>query len=148
MSISEISNKIVPAGAKGYGLTIAEPTTQWYSAAITAGVSKAYGSWTQLIASTSEDVLLWLVVIDPPTWGGTERSVTSIGTGAAAAEVEVLVLPTRYVAAGHPIYFSLPVPILIPSGTRIAARMTIDGTSAGTGYVTLGHIKASVVSSF
>lgn len=90
------------------------------------------GSWTQITAATTRDYrALSVDISDDVDGGGYDTYLIDLGIGAAAAEV--VIVPNmifdvpRAAKAGHT--FGLELPIQIPAGTRIAARLQSSGGS-------------------
>lgn len=108
-----------------------------------AGTINTYGAWTELIASTSADfdgLIVSTSVIGAN--GVATAAVLSLGTGAAASEVEIM----AYAVGGHAmgtvgrnIYY---IPIRIPSGTRLSGRFQCE-TISRTGVVHIGGVGTS-----
>jgi phage tail tape-measure protein len=102
---------------------------------VTSGAANTFGSWVQMIASTSAAVYIVGVVLPV---GSTETYVAvSLATGAAASETEV----GQVVAAGAGITgvaqtFALGGWIPVASGARIAAR-TADSVGTQSHRITL-----------
>ena len=95
-----------------------------YGALVTANTTaNTKGSWTELLASTSEEAVGIYVDISSATASG--RYLLDIGTGAAAAESAVIANIPFAAGSSAVVNVSLPgfyVPLSIASGTRISAR--------------------------
>lgn len=116
----------VPIGSNTFGLTQPSTTARPAAAqgALLPSAVGSKGSWSQLLASTTDDTYGMLVCINSNTTATTSRnSVVDIGIGAASSEV-VLVPDllagnaAAYTAGGIWYYF----PLFIKAGTRISAR--------------------------
>ena len=98
-----------------------------------------FGSWVEVDASVSADSWLCSIIVTPTDHVGLDiNTVIEIGTGAAGSEVSKIrfsFLIEVITAAGvHiPFQFSLPIPIKVASGTRIAARVS-DSEAAINNY--------------
>jgi hypothetical protein len=83
----------------------------------------ADGAWTQLYSTISEDIgLLWIGVgqIAVGQSGVDSATAISIGVGAAGSETSVV---TNIACGGMNDTFGIPIPIRIPSGSRISYRV-------------------------
>jgi hypothetical protein len=108
--------------------------------AVTSGVG-VYGSWAQLVASTARTFHALAIEAGNPNNPTAAQSVTlDVGVGAAAAERVILTrIRWWHVRAGggsNTTWTLGALPMLIPAGTRIAAR--IKAANADTIYVA-GH---------
>jgi hypothetical protein len=127
------------------------PSPIEYSASVTVTASATphtKGAWAELIASTSATATGLLIFPSGSSATGNDtRMLLDIGTGAAASEtVKVANIPTGGLVAvgnGAGPSMALYVPLAVPSGTRIAARIqgvvasdtlaVVVATSDGTG---------------
>lgn len=87
-------------------------------------------AWSQLVASTTADVWAMSVIpTDAFATGALSHALLDIGVGAAASEQVVvsnmIVGGTASANAGQNVYW---LPVWIPKGSRIAARMQSDPT--------------------
>jgi len=115
--------------------------------------ANTWGNYAQIIATvgTSPVLIIGLLVSNPSA--AVEYTI-AIAKGAAAAEVDVVVMPFRDLAGApqgqH--YIWLPYPIPIPAATRLAGRVQNTAAAANTidvkvlvvsgsgGQITLGAI--------
>jgi hypothetical protein len=113
---------------------------------LTAGSANVKGSWTQLIASTQADAYLVSVALRGPSVSA--RYLLDLGVGPSGQEQ--VVVPNLAWAVGTveatPLYPLAQLPILIPAGSRLVARVQSNSGSAGVGvYVQLFQAPASPV---
>jgi len=91
--------------------------------AVAAGTANTKGAWNQIIASTSSDISLAWLAFSSGTNGGTDQgTLFDIGVGASGSEVAVV----QNIACGG-LYFAppvlaIPIPVFIPSGSRVSFR--------------------------
>lgn len=109
---------------------------------LTPGVG-VYGSWEDLTTSSARKAD-WLVLdlVLPgsfPAAGYTHHYVVDIGVGAAASEVVLIpALPVAFDSNGvATLAFSPALPVAIPAGTRVAAR--VSSPSAGPNIHIVAH---------
>jgi len=93
---------------------------------IASGSANTFGSWTELDAAAAADSWIFCITVNP-TGSGSKSFVLEIGTGGAGAEVTKIrssLYHTNYSDVGvlPVIVLTLPVPIKVASGVRIAAR--------------------------
>ena len=128
----EDTGRIVESGATG------APCLQ----TLTTGESaNTFGAWLQYIASTPADWWLTSCIIYPSSYYML-GIVFEIGVGAAASEVTYVRFSIRFMIQnaqgdmGSNIY-TVPIPIKIASGSRIAMRAAVDVANARTFYTSL-----------
>jgi len=94
---------------------------------ITAGHG-SYGSWTQIIASTSYDAC-WINVRIWPTNNSSFRTFTNIGVGSGGNEVAIA--SDLYASSGTAgtSFCEYWIPCCIPAGTRISAQCNNSATT-------------------
>lgn len=103
------------------------------AASVTPGTSSAYGSYTQLVASTAADSYILGFSVEPAlTTGGSYLDV-QIATGAGGSETVVsgeieLAAQALVQAPMNPLF--LPGKIAVSGGIRIAVRMKTDASAA------------------
>ena len=98
------------------------------------------GGWSELISSTSGDSsLLHLIVSGIVTAATNTATLLDIGTGAAMAET-VIAGNIAVGSAGSNLV--IPIPIKIPSGTRVAARIQSVVTGGKTAVVSPTFVNA------
>ena len=90
-----------------------------------------FGSYAQ-IASTVGSSDVWLCGTYISNASAQTDFKVETATGAAASEVARATMPYTAVQADTPGAFSLPYPIRIPNGTRLAARSKQGDTAART----------------
>jgi hypothetical protein len=103
---------------------------------VTSGSAGVAGAWIELVASTSEDLLIvggWTRVSDNDA--ATYRAL-QLGIGAGGSEV-VLSILLRESATGateaHSRQFLLPFPVYVPSGSRLSAKLiAVNGSDTLT----------------
>jgi len=95
---------------------------------ITASVSAhTYGAWTEIVASLAQDTQMLGVFVNLGRVNGTNSaSIISFGFGASGSETEFVAfacgsIGEGSIASANGIFVQLP--ISLPSGTRIAARL-------------------------
>lgn len=115
--LSDFDNS-VPLGNGATGTTVTASAT-----------ANTYGAWTELIASTSFDVSCIAARSNTNATGVNSGSVTEFGIGAAGSEVALF----AFASGSHTASTNFIVPIAIPSGTRIAARLQSVGSSLTSG---------------
>lgn len=113
------------------------------SATVTGdGVAHTKGAWAQIVAATSADATLLTVGVSTATSASATNSATllDIGVGAAASEaVLVADLPIGQLGPNFPLMYRIPV--AIPRGTRIAARLqSAQTTKTADVFVRLGRL--------
>lgn len=100
-------------------------------------------SWTQLVASTSADLIITYIRFALPS---TNRDYWALRLGIGAAGSEVTLSEVCRNAVNQPtdglVY--LDPPIYVPSGSRLAGKLASSGTS-GTSVILLGYIPLSAV---
>jgi hypothetical protein len=110
-----------------------------YTSAASSATANTYGAWVQVIASTTEDyyvtgVSCALVYLAS---GSLDYYQLDIGLGAAGSEVTKAIIG---IVGSNGQAVALPIPLKIPSGSRIAVRIA-DGVNAVGTYV----VKINVV---
>jgi len=90
-----------------------------------------FGAWVEHDASVSADSWIAIITILRYTSGKGPGAVLEIGVGAGGSEVTKIRLSHKWMYdtdSGYqtPAVFSLPIPIKIASGVRIAARIADD----------------------
>lgn len=92
----------------------------WVVAVPTGGSAHTMGDWVQLVASTAIDAdLIRLRFGGHYAGGSASPALMDIGVG--AEDAEVVILPTVDVG-GSDAHHTLMFPVVIPAGSRIAAR--------------------------
>jgi hypothetical protein len=90
------------------------------------------GSWAQLIASTPSNASIVRIAISSVSTTGAETStLLDLATGASGSEVAF----ASNIAIGGTLNTNLDIPLQIPSGTRIAARIQSVVTGGKTATV-------------
>lgn len=117
-------------------LTFGAVTATTRGTALT-GNNGSFGSWAELTASTTADVVaLWVLVGNngnsAPVVGNITELLVDVGVGAAGSEVSVLgPIPIVTTTAGIMLHaISTWFPCSIPAGSRIAARYWSNNTDA------------------
>lgn len=126
--------------AAGGNLIEASPSGgQSNGPALTAGAANTKGSWVQLIASLTHDIeLLHVHLVGPLT--GNARYALDIGIGASGSELVVVPDLVAYGTVG----WATVIPLRVPGGTRIAARLA-STTASSTARVSLVACAASLL---
>lgn len=148
-----------PAGKPAYRIK-SNPTTGQIEipglpsgqAAIGAsGVALSYGPWQEIVSSLAYDALIVGASYDLATLS--VYGALQIGLGPAGSESGRAILPfsqryggSYYTNNGYPI--PLPVPIFVPSGTRVAGRFYYSTTSATNFMVDLMVVRVSDLEGF
>jgi len=115
---------------------------------VTASTSAhTYGAWTQIISSTAADTsVLFINCGGVSTSTVNTASVLSIGIGSSGNEVELFFFAVgAYSSLGGSINNSsvaVVVPVTLPAGTRIAARLQSIVTGGKTATVTIATFDA------
>lgn len=93
-------------------------------------VANTKGAWAQVIASTLYPTA-WLLISVAASSGGTRGFLLDIGIGASTAE-KVLIADLNVDSRSNiaPSYASWIVPIAVPAGTRISARVACSSASS------------------
>lgn len=100
-----------------------------------------YGSYAQIISATDEPSPLILMSHTCSTYLAGNGQI-ALGYGGVGAETVFAELPTPQ--AAKPLYYDLPVPILVPGGTRLAAKYANEGGSLKEAdFNTFGCIKGA-----
>ncbi len=90
------------------------------------------GAWSQLVASTSDDISLLRLLISGVNASATNTAtLLDIGTGESGSET--VVVPD--IAIGTASNVTIVIPLKIPSGTRVAARIQSVVTGGKTAAV-------------
>ena len=140
---------------------------QWY---VNSGSNVPYGvatvatasvdtftAWAELKAAADQDDLIThvLLSLNGVTSSASSQGLLQIATGASASEVvkSTIVWNTQTLSTYRPtdgIVISLPFPVAIASGARIAVRVKYSRTNGSslTGYVNLGYVAASDLGDF
>lgn len=103
--------------------------------ASSSATANTFGSWAEIDASTSADSWLAGITVSVPPKAAAYVFCIEIGTGAAASELTKIRISFSYqyksdVGYLTPLVYSLPMPIKVLSGTRIAARASDDQAAA------------------
>jgi hypothetical protein len=127
------------------GLTVAQTngtmvqSTPTLVSFTTGATSNVLTAWTQYVASTASELYLEAVAVTNNDSGARNWRV-QVGIGAAASEV--LAYDTYVNTPGNGGYsgssdkFQLPFPMIIPAGSRLAFRVSVNGGSvAGKMYM-------------
>ncbi len=85
------------------------------------GANGSYGSWVQIIASTTYDAC-WMTVRIWPTNGSSTRTFTQIGVGAGGSEVVLANDLYATSSTSGTVFTEYWFPVSVPAGTRLAAR--------------------------
>lgn len=128
-----------------------DPVGGWASATVTANASAhTKGAWTELIASTAFDVdALDIDVGNVSASGVNTATLLDIGVGAAASET--VIIPD--VAVGGALFgdtianrvgISFRVPIRIPKGSRVSARIQSIVTGGKTATVNVRPLHSAI----
>lgn len=96
--------------------------------------NSAYG---QITASTASAIAITRLTVNPAVAGEFE---IDIATGAAASEVVKYTIPESVALTAGQHQITLPVPLKIPTGTRIAARLRKPGTDTTAWTVKIDYI--------
>ena len=114
------------------GLTVTSGAGAW-----------GFGAWVEVTASSTATIYLQGITFEPttdPSNDATVQFLFEVGIGAPSAEVTKVQIPysfRRDTHAGYyfidPIRIFLPEPYLIPTGTRIAVRIT-DSVASSLNY--------------
>lgn len=111
----------------GYGVVTGSSTGTSVSP---SGTSRTWGSWAQLVASTSREIRHLQIAWSAPTNVGSNTVANiELGRGAAASEVAILERLTGQSRSNSE--FSPPTlhyDLHIPSGSRLSARANSDNT--------------------
>lgn len=98
------------------------------------------GAWSQLIATTTADSNFMMIVLAGISTNATDtRSLFDIGIGGSGSET---VLVANCGGGGASGALVIPVPIFVPKGSRISARLQslVTGGKTGTAQVILFNI--------
>lgn len=121
------------SGAIGVQTTIgADLTNTRGTAVVSAGSANVKGSWTQLVASTA--AVTNCLVIYAYGASSAQRYLLDIGIGGAGSET--VLIPNLH-AGGNALAFPniWRIPINVPAGTRISARIQAGPSTSRTLYV-------------
>ena len=94
-------------------------------------------TYVQLISSTSAAILITHVFRSFPTTQNMAAGTVTLATGAAASEVAILTFQHPYTNDTQLYLYTLPYPIRVTSGTRVAMKGTQADTATlfGINYV-------------
>lgn len=102
-----------------------------YYPVVTAGEgdAQAYGAYAQVVASTAADIYLIGMAV-----GSTETrynmGYAAVGTGGAGAETVIAEVAYYLISNAGAQYIRFSAPIPVPSGTRIAVKVTSTPNSS------------------
>lgn len=114
---------------------------------LTSGAANTKGSWVELTSSAPEGVTSFFVMLyNTQESSGSSRIYVDIGIGAAASEV-VLVPNLRSLTRVQNCAICFPVPLPLPGGVRVAARMQSGTAGTITADVALGVFRGHFLSS-
>ena len=89
----------------------------------------AYGPWVQVSSGIANNIVICALLVDNTTLYDLDTTV-QIGTGDAGSEAAKVQF-TKQLDSSYPLaYVNLTYPINIPANTRIAARVSTDGTTS------------------
>jgi hypothetical protein len=112
------------------GVDVGTTTATSLGSAVTSGAANAYGSFTQLIASTASDACWMNIAVVGGRNASSNQAVIQIAVGAAGSEkVIVHDLPVGCHVADNTVVAGFP--ITIPSGSRISAGAQTINISDG-----------------
>jgi len=116
------------------------PDSSW-GLGVTTGSSNNYGAWTELVSSTSSDILVSNITVR----GSDANARIQIGTGASGSETVRATISTKSLFGYSTSMFVCMNPyLLIPSNSRIAIR--VASAIANASYdITLIYIPISNV---
>lgn len=126
--------------------TIGATTATSQGTAVVAGLSDVEGSWTEITASTTATYRALLYAVGCAGDATTQLSnyLLDIGTGASSSETAIL--SNIYVSTStselvlNPTSIT-PIPVNIPTGTRLSARLQSSQASAQSLDITLFGIR-------
>lgn len=106
-----------------------------------SGVANTFGSWTEIISATVRDYVGFFVVLDCMLSLTTSRHIFQMAIGASGSEIVLLTdMFYHFDNAGAGSWFGF-IPIFIPAGTRLAARVqTHDASAFNPNFSLLGAI--------
>ena len=118
-----------------------------YYPVVTAGEgdAQAYGAYAQVVASTAADIYLIGMAV-----GSTETrnnmGYAAIGTGGAGAETVIAEVAYYLLREAGATYVRFSAPIPVPSGTRVAVKVTSVSSSASYNHeVSLHYVNQAAV---
>ena len=107
------------------------------------GASNNYGSWTELVSSTSNDILVNNVIVDS---AGVQFLLIQIGIGSSGAETVVATMNAKPVGnSGISNVICINPYLFIPSGSRLAVRMISNVSAPSITRINLFYIPISNV---
>jgi len=109
-----------------------------------SGTINTFGAWVEHDASVSADSWIAIISIIRISNAKGPGAVLEIGVGASGSEVTKIRLSHKWMYdtdAGYqsPIIFSLPIPIKVASGVRIAARIADDGAAVNYYKISISY---------
>jgi len=109
------------------------------------GASQAYGAYAQVVASTAADIYLIGMAV-----GSTETrnsmGYAAVGTGGAGAETVIAEVAYYLLPEASAAYVRFSAPIPVPSGTRVAVKVTSVSSSASYNHkVSLHYVNQAAV---
>ena len=98
-----------------------------YYPAVTAaeGAShQAYGAYAQVVASTAADIYLIGMAVGSTETRNDSMGYAAVGTGGAGAETVIAEVAYYLLSGAGAAYVRFSAPIPVPSGTRVAVKVT------------------------
>ena len=118
-----------------------------YYPVVTAGEgdAQAYGAYVEVVASTAADIYLIGMAV-----GSTETrnsmGYAAVGTGGAGAETVIAEVAYYLLSEAGAAYVRFSAPIPVPSGTRVAVKVTSVSSSASYNHkVSLHYVNQAAV---
>jgi hypothetical protein len=121
-------------GLAGYDSVGFDPTTCVGTALFDPGSNNTKGSWTELVAATSRDYIGFRPIVNYRL-GGSRCYMLDIAIGSSGNEK--IIVPNLLYHGDSGAMFQGFLPIQIPAGTRISARIQTDLTTTDQTWVML-----------
>lgn len=96
---------------------------------VAEGEAQAYGSYVQVVASTAADIYLIGMAVGSVEIRNNNTGYAAIGTGGAGAETVITEVSYYLLSNAGVAYINFSAPIPVPTGTRIAVKVTSTPSS-------------------
>ena len=119
-----------------------------YYPVVTAGEgdAQAYGAYVEVVASAAADIYLIGMSIGSTETRVSNMGYAAVGTGGAGAETVIAEVAYYLLSEASAAYVRFSAPIPVPSGTRVAVKVTSVSSSASYDHkVSLHYVNQAAV---